>query len=228
MASPTSSFDRLATNVVNGQGLAHADALYRGWWPGCDMWRPPSGHVLDRILGIDTLVRLPVGGFLTVQEKFRKNELLVSPRLRVDPSCPDFTQEHKNAAGTDQESKGEWFKLAAQLYFYSWLTEAGDGLAAWMLMDVARYRNLVVAAGGLQGIGRLQNNKEHGRASFYCIPVRRLSRAIVAASRGLLDNPSPAAPEFLIPDSVPAEGFFDYLSENDGWLPEELRGEARW
>lgn len=84
-----------------------------------------------------------------------------------------------NAAGTEHETEGEWFHLAAQLYFYGWANPKEDGFAAWAILDVVRYKMLVEEAGGLDRIGRLQRNTERGRANFYAIPMETLRPAII-------------------------------------------------
>lgn len=134
-------------------------------------------HVLDKEFGVDTLLTLGSGQWLSIQEKYRKPEFLTDRRYRADYRCPDFTQEYMNGAGTSHEAPGEWFKLGAQLYFYGWATPEWDGFAAWVLMNIPRYKLIVEQAGGLERLGILKPNRRHGSANFYCIPVRKLRKA---------------------------------------------------
>ena len=106
------------------------------------------------------------GQWISIQEKYRKNYFL--------KKHGDFTQEFMNAAGTEHESPGEWFKLGAQLYFYGWATNDESDFEKWFIMDIPRYKFVVESAGGLHKLGRLCQNKEHGKASFYSIPIKHL------------------------------------------------------
>jgi hypothetical protein len=131
----------------------------------------PDVHILDLEFAIDSLLRLTDGSFFSLQEKYRTYEHL--------KSFGDFTQEHMNGFGTKYETKGEWFHLAAQLYFYGWANEDQTDFEEYMLIDVVKYKLLVQAAGGLENIGTLQCNERYGRASFYGICIGELWPAII-------------------------------------------------
>jgi hypothetical protein len=141
-------------------------------------------HVLDKEFGIDTLADLASGQWISIQEKYRSGDFLT--RYRVDPTCPDFTQEYMNAVGTQHEAQGEWFKLAAQLYFYGWANPEQTGFAAWVILD----KLIVERAGSLGNLGVLKSNSAHGRATFYAIPIKRLAGAIIF-SGGMTDYLTP-------------------------------------
>ena len=94
----------------------------------------------------------------------------------------DFTQEFRIAAGGEQEAVGEWFYLAAQLYFCGSADEDETDFAAWIFLDVVRYKLLVESRGGLEKVGRLLYNQAHSRASFYAIPLETLKAAILRRS----------------------------------------------
>ena len=129
---------------------------------------------LDESFGIDAVLRLRSGQIITAQQKFRRHQNLIN--------YGDFTQEFRNAAGSENEAEGEWFYLAAQLYFYGWANEDETDFAAWVLLDVMRYKLLIERRGGLEKVGRLRHNQAHGRASFYAIPLETLKPAILRRS----------------------------------------------
>ena len=127
----------------------------------------------DDHFAIDTVLELRNGGIVTAQQKCRRYSYFLRYR--------DFTQEFMNAAGTIYESRGEWFHLASQIYFYGWANQAENGLVAWLLLDVVKYKMLVEQAGGLDKVGTLQKNRVHGSASFYSIPMSVLRPAFIAS-----------------------------------------------
>lgn len=185
------AFDDLTTEKFRVKMRPAAIAIYQHIFPGCEMQdlreHGVKVHVLDKEFGIDTLATMPSGQWLSVQEKYRRYECLVNPRYQVQPPIPDFTQEFKNACGTIHESDGEWFKLGAQLYFYGWANRLETDFAKWVMLDIAKYKLIVEAAGGLGKLGKLMRNSQHGRASFYAIPVTRLQGAFIATHKlGLL------------------------------------------
>lgn len=185
MSSTDNQFSHLTTEQFRCKLRPYVVNVYRDLFKACtvqDLKRTNGNpHILDRMFGIDTVITLSSGATMTVQEKCRENLALTARHLRVESYCPDFTQEYRNAAGTPHESDGEWFHLAAQLYFYGWATAQADGLAAWVLLDVLRYKLIVERAGGLGALGIKRNNTAHGRATFYAIPVERLRPAFLAS-----------------------------------------------
>ena len=54
-------------------------------------------------------------------------------------------------------------------------------LRAWTRLDVVKYRRLVEKNRGLDKIGTLHQNKEHGSANFYAIPVKELRPAFIGS-----------------------------------------------
>ncbi len=183
MARPP--FSQLETEKFRVKMRRRAIAIYRTLFSGAvvdDKSRDNGDqpHVLDQAYGIDCELVFPSGQRITLQEKFRKNKFLYHRSLQVEPPTPDFTQEYMNAVGTEHESEGEWFHLAAQFYFYGWATPQEDGFAKWVLLDILKYKLLVESSGGLDQVGELCQNMRHGRASFYAIPITRLKEAWVA------------------------------------------------
>jgi hypothetical protein len=152
-----------------------AYAIYEQLFPGCRVEELKIGenekvNILDQNFAIDLLIRSPNGGWVTMQEKYRR---------AANWEWRDFTQEYLNGAGTAYERKGEWFNLASQLYFYGWADEEWGSFDHWLLLDVVLYRMQVEEWGGLDKIGKPQKNAAHGKANFYGIPIVRLDKAIL-------------------------------------------------
>jgi len=160
-------------STVRFQQLLKPAALriYRSIFPGCEVVdlreNGAKVHILDKEFGIDSLINLPTGQWVSIQEKYRdyKNLILYG----------DFTQEYMNGDGTP----GEWFKLGAQLYFYGWANEHNTDFAKWILIDISKYKILVEMAGGLDKIGSFHKNSKYGRATFYSIPLDMIKEAII-------------------------------------------------
>ena len=151
------------------------EGVFRTYFPDCQVLYTRERDDLRRFddhFAIDTILKLRSGQIVTVQQKCRRNRYL---------RYKDFTQEFMNAEGEIYETPGEWFHLAAQLYFYGWANPAEDGLAAWALLDVVKYKMLVEQAGGLERVGTLRRNRVHGSASFYAIPMETLRPAFIGS-----------------------------------------------
>ena len=152
------------------------ESVYQKYFPDCrvrytrehDELRPFDDH-----FAIDTILELRSGGIITAQQKCRRYGYFLQFR--------DFTQEYMNAVGTSHESRGEWFHLASQVYFYGWANQTEDGLVAWLLFDVVKYRMLVERAGGLDKVGIPSVNTSRGSASFYGVPLEVLKPAFIAS-----------------------------------------------
>jgi hypothetical protein len=174
-------FDQLATTKFQQRMKTAAVAIYQRLFPGCTVQDLREDgvkvHVLDKEFGIDSLLVMQSGQWLSIQEKYRQNKFLVNDRLKVSPPNPDFTQEITNAKGTEHESQGEWFKLGAQLYFYGWANGEQTDFEKWVLIDVARYKLIVEQAGGIETMGKRYQNNAHGRAEFMAFPITRIRDA---------------------------------------------------
>lgn len=142
-------------------------------------------HILDKEFGIDSLIILKSGQWISIQEKYRENYLLHNQRLQVKPPYPDFTQEYKNAYKTKNEKDGEWFKLGAQLYFYGWSNKNNTDFEKWVLIDIPKYKLLVESKGGLDKVGQFKVNNKHGKAAFYAIPIIELSSTFIKTYKDL-------------------------------------------
>jgi len=174
------AFSSLSTEQFRLRMRPYAIDIYKVLWPKCEVSDLRSDgcnvHILDKEFGIDALVHMDSGQWVSLQEKYRDNRFL---------AYGDFTQEYMNAEGTQYETPGEWFKLAAQLYFYGWANANTDGFAKWVLIDIPRYKLLVEKQGGLDAIGKKHFNSTHGRASFYSIPLPALKSATLIDSEML-------------------------------------------
>ncbi|MCY4417518.1 MAG: hypothetical protein OXE87_14590 [Chloroflexi bacterium] len=168
-----------ADNAFQLQMRPAAVRIYQTLFPDCQVshleGREGQAHVLDAEFAIDAMIRMTQGQCLSVQEKFRRHSFM---------RRWDFTQEYRNAVGTEYEAPGEWYKLWAQLYFYGWANAELNDFGAWFLMDIVKYKLLVEEAGGLAKLGVYHRNQRHGSADFYAIPVAALAPAILE-SRGV-------------------------------------------
>jgi hypothetical protein len=151
-----------------------AARIYEKVYPGCRVEYLERGHVLDKTYGIDC--RIHTGNqYFTLQEKYRKNEFLYT--------YFDFTQKYQSATGTIWQGDGEWFNLAAQIYFYGWTNPEETEFEKWFIMDIGQYKKLVNDWGGLDEIGYAVNPKRPGAANFYGIHPSRLMPAWVSDYR---------------------------------------------
>lgn len=167
-------FNNLSTVRFQEKMKPAAYKIYNNVFPECKIIElrgdDDKVHTLDKSFGIDLIIELKGGQIITLQEKYRKNDAL---------RYLDFTQEYMNAVGTNHESKGEWFNLCSQLYFYGWSDKAESCFEKWFLMDIVKYKLLVNSLGGLDKIGTLKQNNFHGRASFYAIPAGDLAETFI-------------------------------------------------
>jgi len=191
------SFERLSTVPFQRKMKPAAIKIYQSLFPGCKLvdlrGQGCKVHVLDKEFGIDVLLHMEAGNWISIQEKYRENYYL---------RYGDFTQEHMNAYGTKHESEGEWFKLGAQLYFYGWANQQETGFEKWVLLDIVKYKMLVAEHGGLAKIGTWRQNNIHGKASFYGIKLDKLQPCIIAQNTTTpILNPRPQYPQKLKPKS---------------------------
>lgn len=180
-----------------------ADKIYRATFPGCEIHRLEYGdcskvYDLDKHCGVDLIVKLSSGCQIYIQEKYRRYS---------DNPFYDFTQEYKEKAGHED---GEWFKLISHMNFYGWANRGNFGFEKWILLNTTTYKLTVESRGGLWQIGTLYQNKKHGRASFYGIPLPYLNDAVVS--------------QFDIETfkEMPDSERFDFIYENSEWLPDSF------
>lgn len=117
--------------------------------------------VLDIDLGVDTILKYDDGSIITVQEKTRKYYYR---------NFNDFTFEYYNDPKT--KSEGEWFKLAAQMYFFGYANEKENGYYKYWLIDVLKLRLFIKQNIGIDKlkIKYLHQNKPPAKANFFGIP----------------------------------------------------------
>jgi len=163
------SFQKLETVLFQDKLKNAACEIYKMVWPGCKVIplqsKTETPNLLDKVFGIDLFIQLETNSKITIQEKFRANHFL---------KYTDFTQEYKNAEGTNFESNGEWFNLAADVYFYGWSDHTESFFVKWALIDILKYKLWVETVGGLDKVGSYMRNNKHGRASFYAIPIIKM------------------------------------------------------
>jgi len=114
-------------------------------------------------MAIDTVLTFNDGTVITLQEKSRRN-------FYYDRYGEIFTFEYYNDPRVKEE--GEWFKLAAQLYFYGFVNAGENGYYKFWLLDVAKLRLCLTRRVGIAQLEReyLRYNKAPAKANFFAIP----------------------------------------------------------
>jgi hypothetical protein len=123
---------------------------------------------MDKELAIDTFLYFQDGTVLTIQEKTRKKRIL-------DKFGADFTFEYYNdPVKLDQ---GEWFKLAAQLYFYGYANENMNGYSKFWIIDIPKLRIHLKNNIGIELLERkyLKQNFPPAKANFFAVPFELIS-----------------------------------------------------
>jgi hypothetical protein len=133
---------------------------------------------MDINMAIDTTIRMTNGSILTFQEKTRKYKF---------KNYNDFTFEYYNDPKTKDE--GEWFKLAAQLYFYGYANEKEDGYYKYYFLNVTKLRTGLMRKFTILELENnfLKQNKPPAKANFFAIPFQVLSEldgVIIYESKG--------------------------------------------
>ena len=149
----------------------HIDAIYRGLFSKLvsvirnDRENQTDSKLLfmDKELAIDTFLHFKDGTVLTLQEKTRK-------RYYADKFGEDFTFEYYNDPRTGDE--GEWFKLAAQFYFYGYAEGDLNGYYKYWIVNVPKLRLFLKNIVGIRELERryLRRNKPPAKANFFAIP----------------------------------------------------------
>lgn len=148
------------------------DAIYLSLWPGVTIKRHLPEH-LDRLNGIDVLIKFPNGMILTAQEKALRFEYR---------ACATVTVEFWNDPQTRQKP-GDWFHEAAQLYFCGYATQDRRGLNPWILLN---WPNVVLAThAGLICWRMRENSKTRAQANYKYAYMRDFPDFCVIASSGV-------------------------------------------
>ena len=131
----------------------YANLIYRSMWNISGIQR--NLGELDKERGIDIKLTLESGLTIDIQEKFRRNHYI---------KFWQFTIEYKNDPRKNEP--GEFYKLAANYYFYSYSNIKENGFKYWWLIDLNRFKNSY-NDGILMNDDILQNG-EHGKANALC------------------------------------------------------------
>lgn len=134
---------------------------------------------MDKELAIDTHLTFKDGEVLTFQEKTRRCKY---------SKFNDFTFEYYNDPRTKEE--GEWFKLAAQYYFYGYANANENGYSKYWIIDIARLRTGIMRRFTIQELENnyLRNNPPPAKANFFTIPfgiLEELNGVVVYKSNEL-------------------------------------------
>jgi hypothetical protein len=123
---------------------------------------------MDIELAIDTHLRFDNGGTLTFQEK----------TLRASNAhYNQFTFEYYNDPKT--KDPGEWFKLAAQLYFFGYANAEETGYLRYWILNVARLRTGLMrrfTMAELETKRYLKQNPPPAKANFFAIPFEDIEK----------------------------------------------------
>lgn len=116
---------------------------------------------MDKELAIDTHLLFQDGTVLTLQEK-----TLRESKQRFQ----SFTFEYYNDPNTKDE--GEWFKLAAQLYFFGYANKSENNYNQYMILDVPKLRLHLKNKVGIELLENkyLRHNRPPAKANFFAIP----------------------------------------------------------
>ena len=169
----------------------------------------PAAQILDTKLAIDVVAWPKMNPRLCeripyyVQERFRRPEF---------EKWADITiTEFNHASG----QPSELYKLGADLLLYGLYDQSAGEFNSAFAVDVLRAKVLV---GANKLPFTLERNKK--QQSFIGLRVKDLQLlGCIAWTQG-------EGGMYEIPDSIPNSELFDYLNENDQWLPPELRGTA--
>lgn len=146
------SFERDPRRRQEIAGRPIADDLYRqvfGQNIAIARMEREEDKELDKRFAIDVEITLSTGQILLGQEKFLSYEYARYRSVTVEYEQNQFTKE-----------RGDWFRLATQLYFVGYFTADGKRFDPWVLLN---WPNIVIATSR----GRLRwfdNNNQNGRA----------------------------------------------------------------
>lgn len=161
-------------------------------------------------LGIDRIVSLPGGVEVTVDEKLRERHY------------PDVALEYWSSR--ERKTRG-WVCKPVACHYFLYVWPSGQSMLIPSKLLRQAWRNH--AREWIDWYAPPIEAKNRGYTTVSVgVPANVLSGALVEAM--LPARPGEPATILEIPDDVAIEDLPDYLSENDGWLPEELRGEAKW
>lgn len=141
-----------------------ADGIYKSLWGDSAEIQRELGE-LDRQRAIDTIVIPPEGLPISLQEKARRRKYF---------KYYQFTVEYMN--NPRRGEKGEFFKLAANYYFYGYARIDEQGFLWWRVVDLNPFKRYYHEA-KIQP-DEVKQNKNRSNASFLCFDWANLSRVI--------------------------------------------------
>jgi len=122
-----SDFEKDRRRIQELKGRPIADKIYRSFF-GADIEierrERSESHILDREFAVDVEIKLPTGHILLGQEKFLSSRYASKATVTVEYEQNQYTGE-----------KGDWFRLAAQLYFVGYFTPDGQHFKPWILLN---------------------------------------------------------------------------------------------
>lgn len=168
-----STFERDPRRIQELKLRPVADAIYRQLFTqkvGIARYEKTDDFLLDKHFAIDVRLTIPSGQVLTAQEKFLSYEYAKFHTLTVEYEQNQFTHE-----------RGDWYKLAPQLYFVGYASQDERSFVPWVLVN---WPALVLATNKEQvkwGLRANQNGR--AKASFRWIDMYQLpSHCIIACS----------------------------------------------
>ncbi len=151
-------------------GRPIADRIYRSLFGQDAGIVRTSGDILDRTFAVDVIINPTVSPPVNLQEKFLSYEYAHFGSLTIEYMQNPATGE-----------RGDWFRLACQLYFVGYLTKDEGDFSPWALVDMARL-SLATVQGRI--VWTLNANKNgQARASFMYTSIGDLPNDCVIAKR---------------------------------------------
>jgi len=144
-----------------------ADAVYSNIWQVKQIQRNLGS--LDKDRGIDVHLQLVSGLTFDIQEKFRRAEAR---------HYWQFTVEYKNNPVTGEP--GEFYKLAANYYFYAYVNKLENCFTDWFIVDLNSFKEAYNS--GLLKEDELRENTLRSKASFLCFNWSEMSPFIFRES----------------------------------------------
>lgn len=120
--------------------------------------------ILDKDLGVDTILRFKNGAPITVQEKTLQY---------TNHKFNALTYEYYNDPKIKDE--GDWFKLVAQLYFFGYANPDHNGYYNYWLIDVAAL-HININNGNINIYNYIRSNNYPSKANFFAIPLAILEQ----------------------------------------------------
>jgi len=149
----------------------HADLIYRnvfGENSTIKRYGKNDNFVLDKVYAIDSTIGIANGMLLNGQEKFLSNNYATYHSLTVEYEQNQTTGE-----------RGDWFKLACQIYFVGYINITGDGFDIWSIMN---WPSIAIET-MRDNIRWLKNGNNSSRASFMYTDLYALpNQCIVSCS----------------------------------------------